>query len=330
MNKHSRSAICAVALLTSALTPAALFAHPYEHLLDAKKYAEAERAIAARLSAEPGNPELLAARVDLLVRKGDETHFPEAVRLGEQCVGAWPRRSDCQEALGMALGATAQHAGMLTAMRHAGRIREALTAAVELDRENYRALFFLMQFYLQAPEMMGGGGARARELVAQTRPRQAGAAALLQAHLDLHERNVDRATDTALRAAPVDAPSLALQQRGLLMAIAQARFDEKDYVAAERLYGEIMRRFPQFYGGYFGAGKLLQLAGKPEAAVPMLETSLRMEDYAGAHFRLGKCWQAMGDRAKAIAAYETALRTAPPMNASARVDAERQLKALRP
>ncbi|MEE8233652.1 MAG: hypothetical protein V3R41_03125, partial [Gammaproteobacteria bacterium] len=64
-------------------------------------------------------------------------------------------------------GELAETSGWLKAMRLAGKSKESLKRAVELDPENIRALTDLMKYYQEAPRFLGGSNEKAKEISIQ-------------------------------------------------------------------------------------------------------------------------------------------------------------------
>lgn len=304
-------------------------AHEYDGLIRAKKYAEAEKAVAAKLATEPNNPDALAAKTDLILVEGKDSRLDEAAKIAEQCIAANPKNSECHESLGNTLGTKAQKGGVMSAISYVGKIRDSFKKAVELDPNNFSARSSLMQFYLQAPGFVGGGTGKAKDLVIDTIKFSPAAGALLQASLDLHDDNFDRASSGALAVNTSGSESLARQQRNILTNIGHALINEKKYTESEKIFRELTQRFPEAVHGYFGLGKVLLEQGKAKEAIPQLEKSFVIDASAGILYRMGKAWQALGDKAKAIAAFEKALSFKPDLTKKARSDAEDQLKALK-
>jgi tetratricopeptide (TPR) repeat protein len=200
---------------------------------------------------------------------------------------------------------------------------------VDLDPGNYRALFYLMRFYLEAPAMLGGGASRARDLIARTGKTNPAASILLQASMDARSGNYEHASTAALSVNPGDSEALATQQKTLLMNIGNALVNQKKYTQAQKLFFDITQRYPAYSGGYFGIGKVMQETGKQVETITYMEKSLRLDSSASACYRMAKAWQALGDKPKAISFYEKALDFSPGLNKDNKTDAENQLKVLR-
>ena len=56
-------------------------AHGYSALLDAKKYAEVETAVAAKLAIEPNNADALVGNIDLILLEGNIKRFDDAAKM---------------------------------------------------------------------------------------------------------------------------------------------------------------------------------------------------------------------------------------------------------
>lgn len=304
-------------------------AHAYSALLKAKKFDEVDKATQAVLAANPGNVDALLGRGELLLSMHQESKLDEAVRLAERCIEAAPTRSECHEYLGNALGTKAINAGILSAMGSLGRIRNAFKKAIELDPKNIDARFALLQYYQQAPGFAGGGPGNARELVAQTLAINADAAKLMQASVDLAEKEFAKVEASVQMPLPADPYDLQTHQRELMMSLGSTYVREKKYSDAMRIFTDMQKRFPDSELGTFGAGRTLQEQGKFADAITHFEKAMTIKATAPMHFRIGQSWQALNDRPRAIAAYEKALVFKPELGKKQREDAQEQLKALK-
>lgn len=305
------------------------YAHEYSALFKAKKYAEIERAVAAKLSVDPNNADALIAKAELIITEGKEERLDEGSKFAEQCIAAHPQRSECFEALGNVLGTKAQMGGIVSAMGYAGKIRDAFIKAVELDPKNYQARSSLLQYYLQAPSFVGGGKGKAQSLVVETNKVSPAAGGLMQASIDLSDEKYARAEAAALAVSVDGNEALIGMQRGVLSNLGNAYIKEKKYSDAERMFRELGHRFPESSIGNYGLGKLLQEQGKFSEAAMYFEKVISTEASAYAYLRLGQCQRGLNDKAKAIAAFEKALAFRPELRKKQKGEAEEQLKALR-
>jgi tetratricopeptide (TPR) repeat protein len=309
-----------------ALLSAQAAANEYSALLRTHRYAEVERIANAKLAQEPANADALAAKSEAILGSG---RLEEAVKLGEQCVAAHPQVSDCHLALGNALGSKAMAAGIMSAMGYAGTIRDAFKKAVELDPQNMAARFSLMQYYMAAPAIVGGGSAKAQALAAQTAAVNPDAGKLMLARLDAADDKFAKA-EAAVLAMPVSSnEAVADGQRDLMVNLGNKYLSDKKYADSERMLREAMKRFPDSDGAVYGMARLHQEQGRHREAIAGMEQSIALYARAAPYYRIGQSQHALGDKAKAIAAFERALAFKPGLSPKARSDAEEQLKLLR-
>jgi tetratricopeptide (TPR) repeat protein len=241
MKTRSRIAVTALAGLA---VWAAEAATPFAPLLRAHKYAEVERIADADLARDPLDADALIAKADAINALDPDGRADEALKLAEQCVAAHPQYSGCYLASGNALGAKARHAGPMAAMGDATRIRDDFLKAVELDPRNTDARFALLDYYIQAPRLVGGGKARARALAAQTEAVNPAAARLMRAQLALADKDEAQAEAILLEVQPGSDAMVADRQHDLLAALGQRYQAEGKHADSERIRHILRQRFP--------------------------------------------------------------------------------------
>jgi tetratricopeptide (TPR) repeat protein len=239
----TRSTIAAAAL-AGLVVCAAAATTPFASLLRAHKFAEVDRIASARLASDPTDPDALIAKADAIVALDPDGRTDEAIRLSEQCIAAHPQHSGCYLAAGNALGAKARHAGPMAAMGYATKIRGDFLEAVKLDPRNTDARFALLDYYMQAPKLVGGGKARAQALAAQTEAVNPAAARLMQAQLALAKKNYAAAQATLLAVQPGGDEMVADRQRELLVALGQRYQADGKRADSQRIFHIVQQRFP--------------------------------------------------------------------------------------
>ena len=115
------------------------------------------RAIAAAHTAADAEGLYLNATVRQLW--GD---LDEAERLAERAVAANPREARYHYRLAVIAGIKAQKASVLHQLGLARKFKKEADATLAIDPDHVRALDMIMEFYLQAPGVMGGDKAKAR------------------------------------------------------------------------------------------------------------------------------------------------------------------------
>jgi len=317
------------AVLGMAITLHAAAATDHAALMKAKQFAEAEKAASAVLAQDPANAEAMAARTEAILGAGRAARIEEAVKQAKQCVATQPAYARCHLAEGKALGMKAMQGGMMAAMSYAGDIRDAFKKAVELDPRNVDARFSLLQFYIMAPGIVGGGTGKGETLAAQTSALNAEAGKLMLAKLDAAADKLAKAEAAALAAKPGTDRELLDQQEELLVSIGFKHLAEKRYAEAARIFNDTHKRFPDSDDALYGQARVQQEQGKHREAVAALEQVLAKTDRAHVYYRIGKSQQALGDKPKAVAAFEKALGFKDDLSSKMKSDAEDQLKALK-
>jgi tetratricopeptide (TPR) repeat protein len=324
-----KSSLTIAASALAVLLCAQAGANEYSALLKTRKYAEVERTANARLAQDPANAEALVAKNEAILEGGGQARVEEAVKLGEQCVTAHPQVASCHLALGNALGSKAMSAGIMSAMGYAGTIRDAFKKAVELDPHNMDARFSLLQYYMQAPAIVGGGSGKAQALAAQTATLNAEAGKLMMARLDAADDKLAKAEAAVLAMATSGNEAVADNQRDLMVNLGSKYLGDKRYADSERLYREAQKRFPDSESAVYGIARVQQEQGKHREAIAGMEQSIAMNPRASAWYRIGQSHQVLGEKAKAAAAYEKALAFKTAMSPKMKADAEDQLKVLK-
>lgn len=262
-------------LMFLAVATLSLASPPYEaarQLYSERKDADAKSAFEALARSEPRNAEAAYYLGRLAMRAGEpETavkHFKKAVDLdGKQAA--------YHLELGGAYGMKAQKAGLLSKMSLAGKARDALEKAVELEPNNLDARIGLMQYYSQAPGIVGGG--------------------------------MDKALAQAEEVARIDPARGRSAKAGLF-----AR--EKRYEEAFALYEDALKDSPDDYSMLYQVGRLAAESGQRlDWGLESLARCLAMTPpsgspgHAAANWRTGNIWEKKGDKAAARGAYETSL-----------------------
>lgn len=317
------------ALLTLVVATQSATAADHRSLMKAYKYADAEKAAAAVLAREPGNTEAMVARTEAILGGGQASRIEEAVTQAQKCVAVQAASAPCQLALGKALGSKAINSGMMAAMRYAGDIRGAFAKAVELEPRNLDARFSLLQFYLMAPGIAGGGVGKAETLTAQTASVHPEAGKLMQGQIDLKADNLAKAEAAAVGARPGTDQDLIERQENLLVSIGFRHMNQKRYADAERVFADALKRFPDSADILYGQARVQQEQGRHREALALLDKVMALRERPFVHYRIGKSLQGLGDKPKATAAFEKSLSYKDDLPESLQDDARAQLKTLK-
>jgi tetratricopeptide (TPR) repeat protein len=300
----------------------------YRALLKDRKFAEVEKAATARLARDPADAGAMIARTKAILGARDG-RFEEAAAQAEKCVARHPANASCHVAFGKALGSKAMSEGVTSALGYAGKIRDSFKKAVELNPRDFDARFSLLDYYMMAPFIVGGGTGKAQTLARETAVINPEAGKLMTANLDLKEDDLAKAEAAAMGIKPVADDDLQQRHEDLLVAIGATHMSAKKFVDANRVLGEAQKRYPDSPSVDYIAARIQQEQGKHREALAVLEQVLVKIPQPHVHYRIGKSLQALGDKARATAAFEKALSFKAGLAKTQRADAEEQLKVLR-
>ena len=175
----------------------------------------------------------------------------------EQCVKDLPMSARCHSALGSLYGAAAMSAGITGGMKYVGKIKDAMIRAVELDPARFEMRRDLVQFYLQAPGIVGGSVRRANEHANEFAKYDAARASLLRAEVQAYEKDFAKAEATLNAVKPGNDPDLA---DALMAAYANLGFgliNASNPAEAQQLFERRLAATPNNATLHFGLGRAL-------------------------------------------------------------------------
>lgn len=275
---------------------------------------DAERLDQAKVTLTPlakaGDPDAMLYLGPIAI---EQSNGDSAVSWIEQAVKKNDRSSLYYQWLGAAYSLKGTSASPLARMGLVASLKHAMERAVELDPANVEARINLVQFYLQAPAMMGGGVDKAREQVAAIMARDPYQGRLQDASVAENQRDTVVA-ERLLRGLVTSFPDSSVPATRLAIYYVNAkRYDDGFRVLEDRL-----RRSPNDAAVLYQLGRAGAVSGaKLDRAQWALDQFLMLPhkrgtpSIAAAHWRVGMILEAKGDRAKAMTEYETAVRLDP-------------------
>jgi tetratricopeptide (TPR) repeat protein len=251
-----------------------------QRLINDQKYDEARADVEALLKKNSGDDAALHCMGMIYVAMGKS---PEAIDWFEKAVKANDKSSAHHLWLGNAIGEQASHASKLKQPFLARRIKSEFDKAVELDPTSWEARHGLIQFYSQAPGVMGG--------------------------------SMDKAKEQAREIAKIDAIRGHLEMAALLER-------DKDLAGAERELNAIISTAPDSALGYNSLGNFYRRQKRFSDAVTVYEKLLHVKpDAVNAHLLIGWNLKLAGDNDRAEREIKQWLsatpKDAPPQNLSA-------------
>jgi len=262
-----------------------------------------------------------------------QNRVDDAVAEGERATKVDPDDARLWLWLGRAYGRKAIEANLLARARWAGKTREAWEKAVALDPNNVEARFDLMQYYLKAPSMLGGGVDKARaqaEALGRIKPAYGQLALGTIAMAQKDAAAAEAAWREAVRLAPEDH---------------RARVTWSAFLTRDGRHDELIEFWNAQAASYpndamvlFQVGRAAAVTGKNlEGGLAALDRYQSMPDKpteeqlaAGApEWRRGQILEKLGRTDEALAAYNSAVDANPNL-AEARKDRDRLAAAQSP
>lgn len=263
---------------------------------------------------------------DDVLRKGraqvDSGKGDDAVTTLERAVQLNPKSAEAHFQLGRALGVVAQRASILRQPMLARRVKSEFEKAAEIAPEMVAPREGLIQFYLQAPGVMGGSVAKAREQAAAIAKVSVLRGHFAEATIANHEKDPAGA-ERAFRAAATAFPDSLNAVTALANFLAvQGKGDDAFGVLDKYIAKHPADRVAQFYVGRTAAMTGKQLDRGEQAlrgllAAPASDSGPRVA-LETVHYRLGDIAAQRGDKAKARAEYEAALKINPKLEQARR------------
>lgn len=260
---------------------------------------------------------LFAAAVALLQQGRtamDKRDFQGAVDILEKAVAAEPSNAEAHYLLGGAYGRLAQQASIFRQMSLAGKAKDELEKAVQLDPNYIDARMGLMEYYMMAPGIAGGSDEKAAQQAAEIKKRDSYEGHRAYASLALHNKNNDAARKEyvdAVREQPAS-PKTHYGLGNFYLSI------DKNNAAALHEYEQSITLDPNYMPGWFQIGHVAALTGNDTARG---EQSLRKylaytpkENEPGlhrAHYWLGMIFEKQGKKAEAKQEYAASLKINP-------------------
>jgi tetratricopeptide (TPR) repeat protein len=299
---------------TSAASPCSV--DPAITLIEAHRATEAKALLEPCMAADPGEPRAAIAYARALLDLRDEKG---AVQTLERAAGTHPQNVELQLWLGRAYGQRAIHASVFEQPSLAARTRKAFERASTLDPENLEARWALVQYYLRAPNVLGGSPAKAREEAREIEKRDALRGVRAWGRIAEHEKRwveADQIYEKATRDFP--AASEPVVWRAALAARLKS-WDRAFDVLERRLADQPDDVTASFELGRVAAASGQRLDRGEECLRRYLAGEPGSEDppASEAHRHLGEIYEKKRDREAARQEYAEALRLNP-MEADAR------------
>jgi cytochrome c-type biogenesis protein CcmH/NrfG len=264
----------------------------------------------ALTKAEPKNAEawILLTRARLQANQAET-----AIDSAEKAIKLAPNNSQAYFYLGNAYGSRIGQVGMFSQMSMAPKLRDAFEKTVALDPNNLDAREGLLQFYLQAPSVVGGGKDKANVQANEIAKRDVARGHIARAQVFMSEKNTAAALksyEAAYAAKPTD--------KNIRLAVGIG------YQMAER-WNEAFKHFRAWTAqdekagpAWYQIGRTSAMSGQlAEEGIAALQKYIGMPHAANepqnknAYHRLGQIYAKLGKKPEAKVALQAALKLDP-------------------
>lgn len=271
---------------------------------------QAKALLAQVIAADPKNAEAHFLLGQILYAFAD---FSKASDEASKAVALDDSKSDYHLLLGNSLSGLLDSAGVFKKMSLARQMKVEFERAVAEDPKSIPARAALVEFYMQAPSIVGGGKDRAidqAKLITGLDPVEGHYA---MASIDLNQKQFSDAEQEYKAAIAADPKRAKSYVQLAFVCIAEKKDSE-----APALFKQAAEVDPNYLPGYFGVARSDLLAGQnldeaerflkkyltrwPEEGDPTL---------ANAHWRLGQVYEKRGKKDLAVAEWQEALKVRP-------------------
>ena len=299
--RHARHSGTLLAALT-ALTLAATFSvqaqtfkdAALEALYTAEKTTELQRVSAARVAAHPDDAQAVLGVALAALETDDAPARLAAIKRAEACIDKQPKAAPCHYALGATMGVQAMSEGMFKMARSVGTVKEALTQAQALEPDWYAARSALIEFYLEAPGMMGGSASKAAELArGATKP---GQVKVLEARVALAGKKYEAALQSLLTLPPGAEAAVQSDARNWAVQAGMGMVNSGQAVKAQPLFERLTREQADSAGPFYGLARARGELGAHEDALKLYEQAQKLKGAAQwpLLYRIGMSQQQLG------------------------------------
>lgn len=301
--------LCLMLFSLSVSTVFAVTTQDVKQLVEARdKKALASAEILAK--AEPKNAEawILLTRARLQAGQAEA-----AIGAAEKAVKLSPNSANTHFWLGNSYGMRIGQVGMFSQMSMAPKLRDAFEKTVKYDPNNLDARDALVQFYLQAPAVIGGGKDKAALQVAEIAKRDVARGHLARAQMHIAEKN-NAAALKSYEAAYAAKPS----DMNIRMALGIGYQTAESWNDAFRHFRTWISQDEKVAGAWYQIGRTSALSGQQlEEGIAALQKYLALPkapndpQNKNAYHRLGQIYAKLGKTAEAKAAFMAALKLDP-------------------
>ena len=271
----------------------------------------AAQVVAALAKARPEDPAVRVLQIRVLMQQRDKSE--QALELAEELADDEPDYGPAHLWLGNAYGNRIGQVGRFSQATMAPKLRRAFERALELDSNLHDARTALIEYYLQAPAIVGGSVEKAKAQVAELQRRDPPRGYYALGRLAQYEERLDDA-----RRHYLDAYAARPSNPVYRMSAGIIHQDAKDWAKAFAVFDLWTREEPKAAGAWYQLGRTAVLSGQRlDDGVAAFRRFLALPEQPGqpehkhAWYRMGQALALAGDKAGARQALERALSLDP-------------------
>ncbi len=273
-------------------------------MYESKKYPEVLNLLSA---VKEGEKDYAAASYYLGRVAFDQKRYSDAQDFFEQAVEADDKVAEYHNWLGNTYGQIAQEANIIKQGILAPKMKSQWEKAVALNPSYIDPRQSLIQYYLQAPGIMGGSVDKAKETATQIMALNAAQGHLQMGNIHVKEKKFGEAEKEFIEMVKVDPAYLS--------GLANFYTGQKQYDKAFTLFEEAVQKNPRDMGAVYQLGKTSAVSGQKldrgeECLKKYLTYTPKQNEpsHAGANMRLAQINEKKGNKVEAKRFYEAALK----------------------
>jgi tetratricopeptide (TPR) repeat protein len=275
-----------------------------KNLFQNKKYQEAAKILSG---IDDSERDYAAAQYYLGRVAFDQKEFDDAAEYFEEATETDKKNAEYFQWLGDTYGTIARDANIVRQGFLAPKMKSAWESAIALDPKNINARLSLIEYYTQAPSVMGGSFDKAKEVARQITKLNAAQGHRSMGNIFLREKNSTAAEKSYLEMVQAD--------EAFSPVLGNFYLTQNQYDKAFKLFEDAVKKNPADMGSVYQIGKPSALSGKQlDRGEQCLRQYLTYQpksnepSHAGAQMRLAQILEKRGNKPEAKKMYEAAIK----------------------
>jgi len=296
---------CLLLLLISLKSPAQSKIDQAKKLFEERKYEESQKLLSP---IDDDDRDYAAAQYYLGRIAFAKKEYDDAADYFEEATEANDKEAEYFTWLGDTYGTIAGDANVITQGMLAPKMKSAWEKAIALDSKNIGSRLSLIQYYLQAPSIMGGSVEKAKEVAGQVSKIKPAEGHRQLGNIYLKEKNTVEAEKQFILMVKADPTYVG--------GLANFYTSQKQYDKAFQLFEEAIQKNPNDFISIYQYGRTCAVSGQrlekgEEYLKKYIATYMPKQNepsHAGANMRLAQINEKKGNKKEAKRLYELAVK----------------------